>query len=172
MNPSADTKNWYLIYTKCQAEQKALNNLERQGYCVYLPKINIDRRRRGKYITKIEPMFLRYLFIQLNCTTDDWSPIRSTQGVAAIVRFSEYPLKVPDSLIETLKNNENVHGIQKINAKKVEKGDKVSILEGAMAGCEGIFESELNNDRVIILLKIAGQDSRANVSKHNLQFES
>lgn len=161
---------WYLIYTKPKAEQIASSNLERQGFTIYLPKISIERRLKKRYVTQINPYFPRYLFINLSCTTDDWSPIRSTYGVSSIVRFGSFPIQVPDSLIDMLKGNENDHGLQDFEAKKPKKGDKIRILEGAMAGCEGIFEAETKNDRVIILLKIAGNYTKVNITRHNLQL--
>ena len=166
----SDSRGWYLIYTKPRAEQSALENLERQNYSVYLPKMNVDRRHRGRYNTQIEPMFPRYLFIQLNCTTDNWSPIRSTLGVSSLVRFGEYPLHVPENLIELLKANEDKYGIQAIETKKFTKGDRVRILDGAMSGCEGIFESDKSKDRVTILLNIAGLHTRVSMTRHDLQF--
>jgi len=167
---NSDLRGWYLVYTKPRAEQTALENLERQNYSVYLPKMNVNLRRRGRYITQTEPMFPRYLFIQLNCTTDNWSPIRSTLGVSSMVRFGAYPLQVPDDLIELLKANEDEYGIQTIETKKFEKGNRVRIIDGAMSGCEGIFESETSKDRVVILLNIAGQYTRVSMTRHDLQF--
>ena len=68
-------KNWYLIYTKPHKEQLARENLERQGYEIYLPMARLRRRRMGKGATRIEPLFPRYLFIHLDAKTDNWSPI-------------------------------------------------------------------------------------------------
>lgn len=166
----SDARNWYLIYTKPRAEQLAFENLQRQNFNVYLPLINETYRRRGKYVTCTEAMFPRYLFIQLNCSTDNWSPIRSTLGVSSMVRFGTYPMQVPDGLIESLKNNEDEAGIQSIQVKEFEKGDKVLIIEGAMAGLEGIYENQTSQERVTILLNSAGKYTRVNMTRHNLQL--
>lgn len=163
-------RGWYLVYTKPKAEITASSNLERQDFTIYLPKISIERRLRKRYVTQIEPLFPRYLFIKLNCTTDDWSPIRSTPGVSSIVRFGSFPLQVPEPLIDLLKSNENDQGLQDFEAKKLKKGDKIRILEGVMAGYEGIFEAESKNDRVTILLNISGNYTRVETTRHNVQF--
>jgi len=34
-----DTRAWYLLYTKPRQEQRAVENLKRQGYIAYLPLI-------------------------------------------------------------------------------------------------------------------------------------
>ena len=110
---------WYLVYTKPKGEKTAQENLLRQGYETYLPLLGVSKRRRGRYITLIEPMFSRYLFIQLNQTSDNWSPIRSTLGVTDMVRFSGYPAKVPAELIEFLRASEYTS----VDAKIMRKAD-------------------------------------------------
>lgn len=166
----SDTRAWYLIYTKPRAEQLAKENLQRQDFNIYLPLVKEIRRRRSKYVSCIEPMFPRYLFIQLNCTTDNWSPIRSTLGVSSIVRFSTYPLQVPESLIGALMDNEDESGIQSIEVRDFQSGDKVRIIAGAMAGLEGIYESKTSKERVTVLLNIAGQYTRVSMTRHDLQL--
>jgi len=167
---TADIRSWYLIYTKPRAEKLAQDNLQRQEFTTYLPLIQETHRYRGKYVSRIEPMFPRYLFIQLNCTTDNWSPIRSTLGVSSIVRFGAYPMQVPESLLDALQEREDENGIQSVSEKEFQSGDRIRIIEGAMAGLEGIYESKTSKERVIVLLNIAGQHTRVNITRHDLQF--
>jgi len=166
----SDTRNWYLIYTKPRAEKLAQENLQRQEFNTYLPLVMETHRRRGKYISLVEPMFPRYLFIQLNCTTDNWAPIRSTLGVSSIVRFGTYPMQVPESLLEILQESEDENGIQSILEKEFLAGDRVRIIDGAMTGLEGIYESKTSKERVTILLNIAGQHTRVSMTRHDIQF--
>lgn len=166
----SDVRGWYLIYTKPRSEQLAQENLQRQQFVTYLPRVKETRRHRGKYVSKIEPMFPRYLFIQLNCTTDNWSPIRSTLGVSSIVRFGSYPLQVPESLLDVLRINENPEGIQEFVEKEFQPGDRVKIIDGVMAGLEGIYDSKTSKERVTVLLNIAGQHTRVRMTRHDLQF--
>ena len=74
---------WYLIATKPRQEAVALLNLERQGYRVQLPKVELRKRRRGKWQEVIEPLFPGYLFVALATGVDDTAPIRSTVGCGA-----------------------------------------------------------------------------------------
>ena len=165
----SDTRSWYLIYTKPRAEKLAQENLQRQEFNTYLPLMKETHRHRGKYVSRIEPMFPRYLFIQLNCTTDNWAPIRSTLGVSSIVRFGTYPMQVPESLLETLQQCEDENGIQSTTEKEFQTGDRIRIIEGAMAGLEGIYESKTSKERVTVLLNIAGQHTRVSMTRHDLQ---
>lgn len=160
---------WYLLYSKPQQEHVALENLHRQGYVSYLPRIRSRRRRQGKYVKVVEPMFPRYLFIQLNDQTDDWGPIRSTIGVSSLVRFGMQPARVPDDLVDTLKSREDKEGIQLIEPRELEQGDRVRIVEGVMAGYEAIFEARTSKERVSLLLKIANTTARVKVSRHDIE---
>ena len=163
------SRSWYLVYTKPRQEQVALDHLERQSYQVYLPKISRCKRLRGRYQDIVEPLFPRYLFIALNTVDDNWAPIRSTLGVATIVRFGEYPANVPDELIAALKGGENEDGLYDPSLPSFEKGQRVRLLEGAMQGYEAIFQAESSKERVIILLEIAGRFARVQISQHAIE---
>ncbi len=86
---------WYLVYSKPQQERVALENLERQGFTAYLPLVRARRRRQTRVVHVIEPMFPRYLFVNLSDLTDDWGPIRSTIGVSNLVRFGNEAARAP-----------------------------------------------------------------------------
>jgi transcriptional antiterminator RfaH len=114
-------------------------------------------------------MFPRYLFIHLNDQTDNWGPIRSTIGVSNLVRFGMQPARVPDDLIETLRGREDEEGIQLIEPRELQTGDRVRIVEGVMAGYEAIFEAKSGKERVSLLLGIANTTARVKVSRHDIE---
>ena len=162
MNKS--TRHWYLVYCKPKSETIAQDNLTRQGYQVYLPLISRYKQRARKLFQTVEPLFSRYLFIQLDTEVDNWSPIRSTLGVANIVRFGQIPAPVPFDLINELKareNNQDAHRF--IDLANLKKGDEVRINAGAMAGYAGQFLQRNSQDRAIVLLNIMEQQSRVSL---------
>lgn len=163
------SKLWYLVYTKPKGEQLAESNLIRQGYTVYLPMIRNRRRSRGRFKAFIEPMFPRYLFIQLDQNTDNWAPVRSTFGVSGIVYFGMKPALVPGEIVELLTSHEDENRIFQIPDQEYKKGDKVMIVEGPMAGLKGAFVANNNIDRVAILLNYLGQHTEVNVSVHDIE---
>ena len=161
---------WYLIYTKPRAESVAEENLQRQGYETYLPLIQTKRRKNGRYVVVVEAMFSRYLFINLSLTTDNWSPIRSTIGVANMVRFNGLPSMVPTPLIESIKSMEDEQGLHTMQEKEFQVGDMVCIIDGIFAGLKGIFQARTSQERVIVLLDIAGQFTRVSMNKNELLY--
>src|SRR5690606_6056526 len=96
--------HWYVVHTKPRQEQRALLNLEQQGYECYLPTLATEKIRQGKLVVGEEPLFPRYLFIRLDSQQSgkSWSPIRSTKGVSRLVTFGTEPARVEAQLIETL----------------------------------------------------------------------
>lgn len=162
-------KNWYLIYTKPHKELLARDNLLQQGYEIYLPMARLRRRRMGKGVTRVEPLFPRYLFIYLDSKTDNWSPIRSTPGVSHLVKFGMYPSMVPDSLVEILRSRENGEGVQDIRTGEFKQGESVRVVEGPMMGLEGVYLAKTSSDRVLVLLDIVGKHTRVTMATEKLE---
>ena len=155
---------WFLVYSKPRQEETAKQNLERQGYTVYLPRGAQSRRRAGKRVTVVEPLFPRYLFVRLNRHSDNWAPIRSTIGVAALVRFGLEPARVPDTLVTLLRSHETASGVHEWTLAPLRTGQTVRVAEGAFAGYRGIFLASTSRERVTVLLDILGRPVRAHIA--------
>jgi transcriptional antiterminator RfaH len=145
--------SWYLIRTKPAREALARANLTRQGYRVYFPQIAGATPGCGS------PLFPRYLFINLDVRSQAIGPVRSTVGVANIVRFScEYAV-VPDSVIEEFERRADPKtGEHHLSVTApIAPGSPVRILGGVFASLEGVFQRESGDERVIVLLSVLGQ---------------
>ena len=162
-------RRWYLVYCKPRQETIARENLARQGYETYLPFMREARRRQGRRISVIAPMFPRYLFIHLSSQTDNWSPIRSTLGVVSIVRFGRAAAAVPDDLITALRSREDSQGLQSLPVEEYKPGSRVRITEGSFAGYEGIFQVSSSRDRVTVLLDILGRSAPTVVDSASIE---
>jgi len=169
MMNTASAKNWYLIYTKQRQESVALNNLVRQGYEVYFPVVRQTSKRHRQSIAAVLPLFPRYLFIRLDAVTDNWGPIRSTLGVISIVRFGQQAARVPDDLIDLLRESEDGQGMQVLPVKEFSPGSRVRIVEGVLAGYEGVFLAKSGRDRVAVLLDILGKQTRTVIDAHTIE---
>ena len=170
INNKNKTRSWYLVITKPQSEIKAQANLVRQGYETYLPLVQISRRRNVKIVKRTEALFPRYLFIHLDKETDNWTPIRSTIGVAGLVRFGGMPAAISEKLISSLKNNENEFGLQSLEKKELIQGDKVEIVEGLFEGYKAIFQKMKSADRVSVLLDLVGKNTQVTLSMDRLEI--
>jgi transcriptional antiterminator RfaH len=94
---------WYVVHTKPRQEARALENLQNQGFECFLPTLKVQKLRKQRVQTLTEPMFSRYLFIQLNEQTQNWGTIRSTLGESKLVSFGHQPTKEPPKVIEILR---------------------------------------------------------------------
>jgi transcriptional antiterminator RfaH len=150
---------WYVIYTKAASEAVAKVNLERQGYRVYLPRLLQPARNRGRWLERIVALFPRYLFVQLETGQQALGPVRSTVGVASVVRFGTDYAIVPDRVIEALgARADSQTGLHRLaGPRPFSPGTKVRVTAGAFDGLEGVFQRESAHERVIVLLEILGR---------------
>ena len=160
--------HWYVIHTKPRQEERALLNLERQGYACYLPRIPAEKLRRGALKIVLEPLFARYLFIQLSTgqSGQSWAPIRSTVGVSRLVTFGAEPAKVGADLIETLQAQ--VGDLAKEPARLFSPGDRVQIRQGPFAGLEAIYQLADGEHRAMVLIEILGKLSKLTLEPSSL----
>ena len=161
-------KAWYLVYAKPREEKTALLNLERQQYQCFLPMIRTRKRRRERVVLNDEPLFPRYLFIHLEVGIHDFGPIRSTRGVAQLVRFGGMPAKVPGKLIDLMQAQERIYFETASTQLRVQPGDRVRVMSGVMAGYEGVFEKKTGGERACVLLEIANKFTQLSVDLDSL----
>jgi transcriptional antiterminator RfaH len=163
--PSPGAATWFLILTKPSAENTAQLNLERQGYRVYYPRLQRPMLHRGRWIERIVALFPRYLFLQLNSLNQSLAPVRSTLGVASIVRFGREVAVVPRGIVDTLIHREDPGtGLHRLGpARTFERGAPVRIIAGIFEGLQGVFERDVGEERVVVLLRLLGQDSTVRV---------
>ncbi|HJW28010.1 MAG TPA: transcription termination/antitermination NusG family protein [Saprospiraceae bacterium] len=159
--------HWYLIHTKPHKEKVAEQNLQRQGYKVYLPLLRQLRRRRGHWCEIIDPLFPSYLFVRLQVGQQNISPIRYTTGVRDLVRFAETgPAIVPDQIIDTLmRTADQSTGLHHLRKPLLRVGSTVFIDKGPLSGLKGIFLAETGQERVVILLEMLGRENRVTVKR-------
>jgi transcriptional antiterminator RfaH len=146
--------HWYLIYTKPRQEKCALQNLEQQGYQCYMPLLPKEKLRQGALAVSDEPLFPRYLFINLaqDFMAKSWSPIRSTKGVSRLVRFGADPARVDDALVDLLRAHEA--GALGEPERLFNPGERVLLTEGPFAGIEGIYQMADGDRRVMVLIEL------------------
>ena len=155
---------WYAVLTKPRREGVAEENLRNQGFHVYLPRLATERRRGGKWIRALEPLFPRYLFLAAG-RSQTFAPVRSTLGVASMVSFGGQPAVVPPSVIDALKGREVPDTGACGASAPFEPGDPVEFRAGPFAGLEGVFSLEAGEARVYVLLEFLGKLNKVKVER-------
>lgn len=141
--------HWYLVMSKPRQETRAYENLSRQGYECFLPKVSVEKIKGGKIQLVLEPLFPRYIFIQLSSSDHNWGPIRSTLGVSSLVRFGIDFAKVPTSVIECIQSFADSH-----QESAFEEGERILIKSGPFKGIEAEFRARDGDARAIVLVEL------------------
>jgi transcriptional antiterminator RfaH len=152
--------SWYVIHTKPKQEFRAKENLQNQSFRVFLPTIPKQALRQKHVRTIEEPLFARYLFIELDQVSSNWFSIRSTRGVHQLVRFGVHndPVRVPEQWMAELQQMcTQEHTPQALFTE----GDTVKIIGGPFQGLEARFahllEDSSGESRAMVLLEMLGK---------------
>jgi len=163
---------WHVIHTKVREEFRALENLQNQGFEVFLPTCQVQKKSQGKVKLATKPLFSRYLFIRLSDVSSNWLPIRSTRGVAQLLRFGQAtePVVIPDSIVECLKQRcsleEPLHEL-------FQAGEVLEITSGPFKGFFGFFEKLQalpdGLSRAMLLVEILGSVQKLQIQLPHLK---
>lgn len=150
---------WYVVQSKPGQAEKAAQELQNQGFEVFLPRVSVERLKRGKRTEQEEPLFPGYLFIELSEVASNWRPIRSTRGVARLITFGNRPAVVPDEVVEQLRDSLRQHAQQ----CTLKPNQPVAITEGPFANLNAVFTEYDGEKRAFLLLELLGQWQRLSV---------
>ncbi len=93
---------WIVASTHPHKERMAVENLSRQGFHAYCPRIRKRVRHARRMQQVLRPLFPSYVFIRLNPHLEQWRSIASTLGVRSLIRFGEKPATLPDQFVAGL----------------------------------------------------------------------
>lgn len=162
--PEDSPKAWYLIQCKSRQDERAEENLLRQGYVCYRPKYRRQRLTRGLRQTLEESLFRGYLFIQLS-REENWAPLRSTRGLLCVVGFGGKPLAIDDRIIHQLQQHACTAGV---GQPFLSPGEKVRIAGGPLAEIEAIFLSMDGDERAVLLLNFLQREQKIHMPIDNV----
>ena len=159
-------ERWYAVCCKPRQEGVAEENLLRQGFRVYLPRIRMRQRRRGQWIDAVEVLFPRYIFIRIDPLRRSTASIRSTRGAVGLVRFGGQPAVVPDEVMGALQQREDAgSGLHQDQRPLFSAGEAIKLVDGPLSGMEGVFTQQDGDKRVIVLLELLGKANKVSVSR-------
>src|SRR5262245_7707191 len=130
--PRGRDRQWYVVRTKARKEDYAVQQLERRGVAVFLPRI-LEYGR-----DEIAPLFPGYLFVHIALLEQYyrvvWSP-----GVRSFVAFGLTPTPVQESVIGFIAASAGEGGVIRPLAP-FKTGDRVQIKSGPLAGLMAIVQ--------------------------------
>jgi len=151
---------WYVAQTKPKAERRVFQWLETKGIEVFVPKMEIKRKRRNRAVTLIEPVFPGYVFVRIEPRPNSWNKLKWTPGIKIILGYDGVPSPVPGKVIEELRERTGNESFIQPNPK-FNKGERVRIVDGPLRGLMGVIEeARPGKERVRILMEILRKPTR------------
>lgn len=163
---------WYLAYTKPRQEQIAQVNLEQQAFDAYLPLYKKFKKTEQGPVALFEPMFPRYILFRPRKPEQSISAVRSTKGIATLVRFGFEPAVLQDELVQRIRQLEedrNHATLQELSNLKA--GQTVRLKHTALGGVEGLIQS-VSSKRVAVLLEILGRPTVVQLEHHQVEVST
>lgn len=159
--------NWYILYTSPRAEKTVQNELLQLGYEIFLPIIKefkVWKNRQKKWIDRI--MFPSYVFVKTQ--HHELYKIKQVPKVMTYLHIAGKPCIVPIKIIEGVKK---IMGSEKnISVEpNFNKGERVKILDGPLAGYSGILIRQKGKTRFGIQLREINHTVFVDISNNNLE---
>ena len=114
-------------------------------------------------------MFPRYILFRPRRSAQSIASVRSTKGIATLVRFGFEPALVQDDLVQRIRQievNRNHATLQDISNLKA--GQSVVVQHTPLAGMEGFIQS-VSSKRVAVLLEILGRPTVVQLEHHQVE---
>lgn len=148
-------ERWFVVHTAPRKELFAADNLARQGFRPFLPRLARTVRHARRTRTVPTALFPRYLFVALDLGRDRWRSLYGTFGVSTVVMDGERPRPVPQGVVEALAEAADAAGVVDY-ANALQVGDDVRFLKGPFADMVGRLVAMDERGRVGVLLEILG----------------
>lgn len=146
----------------------AERNLRRQHFQTFLPMHEETRRKAGRFISTVRPLFTGYMFVAFDTSKGGWRAINSTYGITRLVSFGEDPQPVPLDLISRLMLRCDDGG-KLLPPRILQPGDVVRLTSGPFAEFVATVEKISPDQRVWVLLDLMGRTTRVAVHPDALQ---
>ena len=165
------SKEWFVLQLKANAHNRAVKNLNQQGFETFLPLLNLTSRKGSRFLKKKQPLFPGYLFITFDKADEKWSKINNTYGVSRLITFNCTLKSIPSSFINNLIDRYDCLG-ELIPVKKIEKGDQVKFLQGPFANFLATVETLEPNNRIWVLMDLMGRQAKIKAHKKDIQLST
>ncbi len=153
---------WLVVNTHPHREHLAIENLARQDFVTYCPRLRKTLRERTGPREVLRPLFPSYVFVCVNLDKVLWRPILSTYGVRRVIQFGEYTPYLDPLFIEALRTREVDGAVVKPPMPYV-SGQDIRIAGGPFDGVVARIVGIGENDRLTILMDLLGQSIRSRI---------
>ena len=165
------SKEWFILQYKSNSHNKAKNNLERQGFEIFLPLHETTLLKGSQFKSVTRPLFPGYMFIAFDRTETKWHKINNTYGVSRLVTFNTILKSIPNAFIDKLMTRCDLFG-EILPVKKLKKGDQVKVLKGPFENFIAKVEKYDTDQRIWVLMDLMGRKSKIHIERNSLQLSN
>ena len=161
---------WLVVRSKPKQERNLLDALAAREVEAYCPRILEPPRHRHAPRGPV-PLFPSYVFA--HCVLEDkYLAVHYCTGAVGVVRFGDEVAIVDDGIIAGLREREGERGYVVVREvrRPMAEGERVRIVQGPLAGLEGVVRRYLPaKDRVRLLLSIVRGVRHVEVDARHVQ---
>src|SRR5579864_3952430 len=139
---------WYALHVRCNQEKNVAQSLDSRRVERFLPCYSSRRRWKDRQVTLEMPLFPGYLFVRLPLL--ERSKALLAPYVISLVGARGAPAVIEEEEIENIRRGLEHGKVEPHDCLHV--GQHVVIVEGIMAGMEGILLRKQNRTRVVVSL--------------------
>jgi transcriptional antiterminator RfaH len=157
----ATGRRWYVVYSKPRKEEFAEINLKSKGLRTFFPRLLLPGLARGQ--RRIVPLFPNYLFVYIDCLSDEYAYVRWSPGVKRLVGFNGSPTPLDESIVGFLIGQADEAGVIRARSS-LKVGQSVHISGGPFDGLVGIIQEPPDaRGRVKVLMSLLNRQVRVEV---------
>ena len=160
---------WYVLHTRSRFENVVNDGLAKKAKEVFLPKIQVQSRRKDRKKMIHVPLFPGYVFVRTDLNPHSQLEVLKTVGVVRFVGNASGPLSVHADAVESLKLMVSTSGKIQTGAR-LQKGDRVVVVNGPFVGVQGIFVRYRNLNRVVVNVDALGQFAGVEVDEEDVEL--
>jgi transcriptional antiterminator RfaH len=168
LNTITPSRSWAVVNTHPHREQLAVENLERQKFEVYAPKIIKRIRHARKSRDVARALFPGYVFLRVDADHRQWRPALSTYGVRTLMRNGTTLSLLPDAFIAGLRAREQ-EGLIVRPTNPFQVGQEVRISGGPFDGLIAEIVQLGEQQRLVVLLDVLNRPVRVQIEAHSLR---
>lgn len=162
-------KLWYVLHTKSRHENVVTDGLYKKSMDVFLPRVRVRSSRKDRKAMIQIPLFPGYIFIKTDLHPHTHLEIVKTPGVVRLIGTKHGPVPVPDETIESLKIMV-ASEIPIITGHRLQRGDRVLVVNGPLAGVSGTFVRYRTQGRVVVNIEALGQYASVDVEACDIEI--
>lgn len=165
---SKSNKSWYAIYVKSRTEKKVALELMYEDIDHYLPLIKCLKQWSDRKKWVEEPLFRSYVFV--NIEQKDYFKVLQVQGAVKYISFEGSAVPIPEAQINAIKYYLEETDPENLDNIIWEKGQKVEVISGSMAGLSGELIEVRGKNKVKVEIEAVGSTLLINIPKSKLRI--